>query len=38
MMNSMPPPVFKAASGWIRGGVSDEIWSDLIRRVPQLAS
>jgi hemerythrin-like domain-containing protein len=35
---SMPPPVFAAARGWIRNGVSAERWDHLVTHVPALRS
>ena len=37
MQHAMPPPVFAAAKDWIRSGTSNEVWSDLTKRVPELA-
>jgi iron-sulfur cluster repair protein YtfE (RIC family) len=34
---AMPPPVFEAAKGWIRGGISDEHWVAVLERAPVLA-
>jgi hemerythrin-like domain-containing protein len=38
MMAGMPAPVFEAAKGWIRGGIEEARWTELSRRVPELAS
>jgi hemerythrin-like domain-containing protein len=38
LSNAMPPPVFEAAKGWIRDGVSDEQWSALVERAPALTA
>ena len=37
MSHAMPPPVFAAAKDWIRSGTSAEVWSDLQKRLPELA-
>jgi len=36
LSTAMPPPVFGAAKGWIRDGVSDERWASLTARAPVL--
>ena len=36
--SAMPPEVFDAARGWIQNGVSDDLWNDLARRLPQLTA
>jgi hemerythrin-like domain-containing protein len=38
MMAGMPAPVFEAAKGWIKGGIEEARWTELSRRVPELAS
>ncbi len=38
LSNAMPPPVFEAAKGWIREGVSDEQWSAVVERAPALTA
>jgi hypothetical protein len=35
---AMPPPVFEAAKGWIRDGISAEQWSALTERAPALTA
>jgi hemerythrin-like domain-containing protein len=37
LSHAMPPPVFDAAKGWIRNGVSDQQWAALVERAPALA-
>jgi hemerythrin-like domain-containing protein len=38
LAHAMPPPVFDAAKGWIRGGISDEQWHALVERAPVVAA
>lgn len=35
---AMPPPVFDAARGWIRDGISDEHWTAVAERAPALTA
>jgi iron-sulfur cluster repair protein YtfE (RIC family) len=37
MLRDVPPQMHPVVGQWIRSGVSDEDWSDLSRRLPQLA-
>lgn len=38
LSNAMPPPVFDAAKGWIRGGISPAQWDALVERAPVLTA
>src|SRR5437660_11013565 len=37
MLMNLPPQMHPVIGQWIRAGVADEAWSDLSRRLPQLA-